>query len=184
MVSIIVLNAGVIVFTGAVDVTPTMKASLKLREAQKSLVRAKIRINILGLSLISGIAVGGSKILCLHMGTFWDAGPAVKVAYKGNDTWNPFSMVLKMGIGEWGSPSAAALAMTIQINLLVRHLCEGRSTTVKLGPVKGLWLRSKVPYSGYRRKMKDVRSLRCRCTQIHYSNTMQSTDRECTGECS
>ncbi|GLJ37249.1 hypothetical protein SUGI_0755530 [Cryptomeria japonica] len=71
-----------------------MKAFVKLREGQKPLVKAKIPINILG--------------------------PAVKVAYKRNDTWNPFSMVLKMGIGEWGSPSAAALAMTTEINLLGR----------------------------------------------------------------
>ncbi|GLJ56008.1 hypothetical protein SUGI_1202500 [Cryptomeria japonica] len=56
---------------------------------------------------------GDSKELWLHMGTFWDAGPAVKVAYKRNDTWNPFSMVLKMGIGEWGSPSAPALAHSL-----------------------------------------------------------------------
>lgn len=114
------LKAGVIVFTVAVDITSTMKASLKLREGQKPLVRAKIPINILGLPLISGIAAGDSKELCLHLGTFWDAGPAVKVAYKPNDTWNPFSMVLKTGIGEWGSPSGAALAMTAEINLLGR----------------------------------------------------------------
>lgn len=97
-----------------------MKASLKLREGQKPLVRAKIPINILGLPLISGIAAGDSKELCLHLGTFWDAGPAIKFAYKPNDTWNPFSMVLKTGIGEWGSPSGAALAMSAEINLLGR----------------------------------------------------------------
>lgn len=97
-----------------------MKASLKLREGQKPLVRAKIPINILGLPLISGIAAGDSKELCLHLGTFWDAGPAAKLAYKPNDTWNPFSMVLKTGIGEWGSPTGAALAMTAEINLLGR----------------------------------------------------------------
>eukprot|EP01018_Ginkgo_biloba_P033003 Gb_28633 [translate_table: standard] len=97
-----------------------MKASLKLREGQKPLVRAKIPLNVLGFPLVSGISVGDSKELCLHLGTFWDTGPALKVAYKPNDSWNPFSLIVKTGIGLWGSPEGAAMAMSAEINLLGR----------------------------------------------------------------
>lgn len=97
-----------------------MKASLKLREGQKPLVRAKIPLSILGLPLVSGIYAGDSKELCLHLGTFWDTGPALKLAYKPNDSWNPFSVILKTGTGEWGSPAGAAMTMSAEINLLGR----------------------------------------------------------------
>lgn len=97
-----------------------MKASLKLREGQKPLVRAKIPLSILGLPLVSGIYAGDNKELCLHLGTLWDTGPALKLAYKPNDSWNPFSVILKTGTGEWGSPAGAAMTMSAEINLLGR----------------------------------------------------------------
>lgn len=97
-----------------------MKASLKLREGQKPLVRAKIPLNILGLPLVSGIYAGDNKELCLHLGTFWDTGPTLKFAYKPNDSWNPFSVILKTGTGEWGSPAGASMTMSAELNLLGR----------------------------------------------------------------
>lgn len=97
-----------------------MKASLKLREGQKPLVRAKIPLNILGLPLVSGIYAGDNKELCLHLGSFWDTGPSLKLAYKPNDSWNPFSVILKTGTGEWGSPAGASMTMSAEINLLGR----------------------------------------------------------------
>ena len=57
----------------------------KLREGQKPLVREKVPLNILGLPLVSGIYAEDNKEFCLHLGTFWDTGPAFKHAYKPND---------------------------------------------------------------------------------------------------
>eukprot|EP00252_Welwitschia_mirabilis_P003328 TRINITY_DN1340_c0_g2_i1.p1 TRINITY_DN1340_c0_g2~~TRINITY_DN1340_c0_g2_i1.p1 ORF type:complete len:423 (+),score=79.65 TRINITY_DN1340_c0_g2_i1:200-1468(+) len=97
-----------------------MKASVDLREGQKPLVRAKIPLNILGFPFISGVNAGTTKELCLHLATFWDSGPTLKFQYKPNDRWNPFSLILKTGTGQWGSPSDAFLTMTAEINLVGR----------------------------------------------------------------
>ncbi|RWR77836.1 hypothetical protein CKAN_00634000 [Cinnamomum micranthum f. kanehirae] len=97
-----------------------MKASLKFREDQKPLVRAKIPLSILGFPFLSGVSAGDSKELCLNLSTFFESGPSLKIGYRPNDSWNPFSLVVKTGIGSFGSPISAPLAMSAEFNLLGR----------------------------------------------------------------
>lgn len=95
-----------------------MKASLKFREDQKPLVRAKIPVSILGLPFLSAISAGDSKELSLSLSTSFDSGPSLKISYQPNDSWNPFSLIVKTGIGSFGSPISAPLAMSAEFNLL------------------------------------------------------------------
>ncbi|XP_010554868.1 PREDICTED: uncharacterized protein LOC104824470 [Tarenaya hassleriana] len=95
-----------------------MKASLKFRDEQKPLFRAKVPLSILGLPFQSGIVAGESKELSLNLSTFFESGPAVKIAYRPNDTWNPFSLIVKTGTGSFGSPISSSMVMSAEFNLL------------------------------------------------------------------
>ncbi|XP_031266223.1 uncharacterized protein LOC116124639 [Pistacia vera] len=97
-----------------------MKASLKFREDQKPLLRAKVPLSILGVPFQSGIIAGESKELTLNLSTFFESGPSVKIAYRPNDTWNPFSLVVKTGTGPFGSPISSSMLMSAEFNLLGR----------------------------------------------------------------
>ncbi|KAI4348767.1 hypothetical protein L6164_009449 [Bauhinia variegata] len=99
-----------------------MKASLKFRDEQKPLFRAKVPLkpNILGLPFQSGIVVGESKELTLNLGTFFEFGPSIKIAYRPNDWRNPFSLIVKTGTGPLGSPISSSMAMSAEFNLLGR----------------------------------------------------------------
>ncbi|MCO5581248.1 hypothetical protein L7F22_035126 [Adiantum nelumboides] len=83
-----------------------MKTSLKLREEKNPLLRAKLPFKVGALPLSSGIAVGNSQELAIHLGIVFSSGPAIKVAFKPNDATPP-SVVLKAGLGPWGSPYGA-----------------------------------------------------------------------------
>ncbi|XP_010928438.1 uncharacterized protein [Elaeis guineensis] len=95
-----------------------MKASIRFREDQKPLVRAKIPISIFGLPFLSGVSAGESRELRLDLATAFDSGPSFRVSYRPNDSWNPFSLGVKTGIGTFGSPFGAPMAMTAEFNLL------------------------------------------------------------------
>ncbi|XP_076958405.1 uncharacterized protein LOC143634129 [Bidens hawaiensis] len=95
-----------------------MKASMKFREDQKPLFRAKVPVNILGLPFQSGIVAGESKELSLNLATFFESGPSVKLAYRPNDASNPFSLVFKTGIGSFGSPVSSALNMSAEFSYI------------------------------------------------------------------
>nr|DAD42209.1 TPA_asm: hypothetical protein HUJ06_000439 [Nelumbo nucifera] len=95
-----------------------MKASLKFREDQKPLFRAKVPLSVLGLPFQSSISAGDSKELCLNLGTLFERGPSFRIAYRPNDSWNPFSIVVKTGIGSFGSPISAPMTMSAEFNLL------------------------------------------------------------------
>lgn len=95
-----------------------MKASIRFREDQKPLVRAKIPISILGLPFLSGVSAGEYRELRLDLATAFDSGPCFRVSYRPNDSWNPFSIVVKTGIGAFGSPFGAPMGMTAEFNLL------------------------------------------------------------------
>lgn len=97
-----------------------MKASLKFRDEQKPLFRAKVPLNVLGLPFQSGIVAGESKELTLNLGTFFESGPAVKIAYRPNDSFNPFSLIVKTGTGPFGSPFSSSMLMSAEFNLLGR----------------------------------------------------------------
>ncbi|KAL6273101.1 hypothetical protein ACE6H2_023793 [Prunus campanulata] len=95
-----------------------MKASVKFREDQKPLLRAKVPLSILGLPFQSGIVAGESKELTLNLGTFFESGPSIRVGYRPNDTSNPFSLVVKTGTGSFGSPISSSMLMSAEFNLL------------------------------------------------------------------
>ena len=95
-----------------------MKASLKFREDHKPLFRAKVPINVLGLPFQSGIVAGESKELTLSLASFFDSGPSLKLAYRPNDSWNPFSLIVKTGSGSFGSPNSSSMMMTAEFNML------------------------------------------------------------------
>ncbi|XP_021723942.1 uncharacterized protein LOC110691330 [Chenopodium quinoa] len=95
-----------------------MKASLKFREEQKPLFKAKIPLNILGLPFQSSLSAGDSKELSLGLGTSFDSGPSFRLSYRPNDAFNPFSLLVKTGIGHFGSPIEAPMTMTAEFNFL------------------------------------------------------------------
>ncbi|KAJ0961697.1 hypothetical protein J5N97_000016 [Dioscorea zingiberensis] len=97
-----------------------MKASLKFREDQKPLVRAKIPISILGLPFLSGVSVGDARELRLDLATAFDSGPSLRASYRPNDPSNPFTVSLRTGVGSRGSPVAAPMTITAEFNLLSR----------------------------------------------------------------
>ncbi|XP_068648009.1 uncharacterized protein [Aristolochia californica] len=97
-----------------------MKASVKFREDQNPLLRAKIPISVLGLPFLSGITAGDSKELSLNLGTYFESGPSFRVSYRPNDSWNPFSLLVKTGIGSLGSPISAPMTISTEFSLLNR----------------------------------------------------------------
>lgn len=97
-----------------------MKASVKFRDDQKPLFRAKVPLNILGMPFQSGIVAGESKELTLNLGTFFASGPSIRIAYRPNDKWNPFSFIVKTGTGPFGSPTSSSMLMSAEFNLLGR----------------------------------------------------------------
>ncbi|XP_008799177.2 uncharacterized protein LOC120105490 [Phoenix dactylifera] len=105
-----------------------MKASIRFREDQKPLVRAKIPISILGLPFLSGVSAGESRELRLDLATAFDYGPCFRVSYRPYDSWNPFSLVVKTGIGAFGSPCGVPMAMTAEFNLLGAGAVAGAPT--------------------------------------------------------
>ncbi|RDY05672.1 hypothetical protein CR513_10457, partial [Mucuna pruriens] len=95
-----------------------MKASLKFREEhQKPLFRAKVPLSILGMPFQSGIVAGDSRELTLNLATFFESGPSLKVAYRPNDSHNPFSLIVKTGTGPLGSPLKSSMLMSCEFNL-------------------------------------------------------------------
>lgn len=95
-----------------------MKASIKFRDEQKPLIRAKVPLSVLNFPFQSGIVAGESKELSLSLGTLFDSGPSFKVAYRPNDSNNPFSFVFKTGIGHFGSPVSSPFTMSAEFNLV------------------------------------------------------------------
>uniref|UniRef100_A0A1D1ZAI0 CCAAT/enhancer-binding protein delta n=1 Tax=Anthurium amnicola TaxID=1678845 RepID=A0A1D1ZAI0_9ARAE len=121
-----------------------MKASLKFRDDQKPLARAKIPISVLGFPFTSGVSAGDARDLRLDLATAFDSGPSLRVSYRPNDPWRPFSLVVKTGIGALGSPASAPMAMSAEFNLVGRG---GPSFTIQLKPRLGDFCLLKTAYS-------------------------------------
>ncbi|CAA6670904.1 unnamed protein product [Spirodela intermedia] len=107
-----------------------MKASLKFRDEEKPLLRAKIPISVLGLPL-SGASAGEAKDLRLDVATAFVSGPSFRVSYRPNDSWCPFALVVKTGIGALGSPFSSPMTMSAEFNIVGRG---GPSFTIQLKP--------------------------------------------------
>lgn len=95
-----------------------MKASIKFRDEQKPLIRAKVPLSILGFPFQSGIVAGDTKELSLNLSTFFDSGPSLKLAYRPNDSFNPFTVVFKSGIGHFGSPISSSVTMSAEFDFI------------------------------------------------------------------
>nr|XP_043610990.1 uncharacterized protein LOC122582636 [Erigeron canadensis] len=111
-----------------------MKASIKFREEQKPLFRAKIPVSVIGFPFQSGVVAGESKELSLNLATFFESGPSVKIAYRPNDSVNPFSLVFKTGIGKFGSPISSALNMSAEFNFITGSQSQNPRFFVKFKP--------------------------------------------------
>uniref|UniRef100_A0A0V0GV35 Putative ovule protein n=1 Tax=Solanum chacoense TaxID=4108 RepID=A0A0V0GV35_SOLCH len=96
-----------------------MKASLKFRENQNPIVKAKIP---LGFPLRSSIETSTNDVkdrdLCLSFSTFFQSGPVLKLFYRPNDSDRPFGLVVKTGVGSFGSPIEAPMTMSAEFNFL------------------------------------------------------------------
>lgn len=102
-----------------------MKASLKFREDQRPLARAKIPISILGLPFLAGAAAGDLRDLRLDLTTAFESGPAFRVSYRPNEPFNPFTLAVKTGIGAFGSPVDAPFSMITEFKLFSHHGVSG-----------------------------------------------------------
>lgn len=80
--------------------------------------KAKVPLNILGFPFQSSLSAGDSKELSLGLGTFFDSGPSFRLSYRPNDNFTPFSLLVKTGIGHFGSPINAPMTMTAEFNFL------------------------------------------------------------------
>ncbi|CAA7397980.1 unnamed protein product [Spirodela intermedia] len=111
-----------------------MKASLKFRDDRQPLVTAKIPVSVLGFPFLSGISAGDAKELRLDLATAFESGPSFRVSYRPNDSWRPFSFLVKIGVGSLGSPSAAPMTMAAEFGLFA-----GRSPsfTIQIKPRLG-----------------------------------------------
>uniref|UniRef100_A0A7C9D5L1 Uncharacterized protein n=1 Tax=Opuntia streptacantha TaxID=393608 RepID=A0A7C9D5L1_OPUST len=95
-----------------------MKASFTFREERAPLLKAKVALTALGLPFQSAFATGDSDDLCVSFGTFFDSGPAFRVSFRPNDSFNPISLLIKTGIGRFGSPVNAPMKISAEFNLL------------------------------------------------------------------
>ncbi|KHG27542.1 Mucin-19 [Gossypium arboreum] len=126
-----------------------MKASLKFREEKRPVLRAKIPLSIFGLPFQSGLLAGETKELTLNLSTFFESGPSIKVAYRPNDTWNPFSLIVKIGTGPFGSPISSSMLMSAEFFAEKRKLADLSSRDIA-GILSGIEVaaRTTVPVKG------------------------------------
>ncbi|WVZ65408.1 hypothetical protein U9M48_014774 [Paspalum notatum var. saurae] len=96
-----------------------MKASIKFRDDDRPLLRAKVPVGVLGLPFLSGLAAGGDpKDLRFDLSTAFTAGPALRLSYRPNDPLQPFALSVRTGLGPLGSPARAPFALSAEFNLL------------------------------------------------------------------
>jgi len=96
-----------------------MKASIKFRDDDRPLLRAKVPIGVLGLPFLSGVSAGGdSSDLRFDLSTAFASGPALRLSYHPNDPLQPFVLSVRTGLGALGSPIRAPFALSAEFNLL------------------------------------------------------------------
>lgn len=96
-----------------------MKASIKFRDDDRPLLRARVPIRVLGLPLHSGLSAGGDpRELRLDLSTAFSFGPAIRLSYRPNDPALPFSVSVRAGVGPLGSPARAPFSLAAEFNLL------------------------------------------------------------------
>lgn len=96
-----------------------MKASIKFRDDDRPLMRAKVPIGVLGLPLQSGLSAGGDpRELRFDLSTAFASGPALRLSYRPNDPGLPFALSIRAGVGALGSPARAPFSLAAEFNLL------------------------------------------------------------------
>ncbi|TVU05199.1 hypothetical protein EJB05_48354, partial [Eragrostis curvula] len=96
-----------------------MKASIKFRDDDRPLMRAKVPIGVLGLPFQSGLSAGGDpRELRFDLSTAFASGPALRLSYRPNDPGLPFALSVRAGLGPLGSPARAPFALAAEFNLL------------------------------------------------------------------
>uniref|UniRef100_A0ACD6AMB0 Uncharacterized protein n=1 Tax=Avena sativa TaxID=4498 RepID=A0ACD6AMB0_AVESA len=96
-----------------------MKASIKFRDDDRPLMRAKVPIGVLGLPFQSGLSAGGDpRELRFDLSTAFASGPAVRLSYRPNDPGLPFALSVRAGVGALGSPARAPFSLAAEFNLL------------------------------------------------------------------
>lgn len=96
-----------------------MKASIKFRDDDRPLLRAKVPIGVLGLPFLSGVSAGGdAKDLRFDLSTAFPSGPGLRLSYHPNDPLQPFALSIRTGLGALGSPFRAPVALSAEFNLL------------------------------------------------------------------
>ncbi|CAO2207228.1 unnamed protein product [Urochloa humidicola] len=96
-----------------------MKASIKFRDDDRPLMRAKVPIGVLGLPFQSGVAAGGDpRELRFDLSTAFASGPGLRLSYRPNDPGLPFALTVRAGLGPLGSPARAPFALAAEFNLL------------------------------------------------------------------
>ncbi|XP_047074024.1 uncharacterized protein LOC124683579 [Lolium rigidum] len=96
-----------------------MKASVKFRDDDRPLMRAKVPIGVLGLPFQSGLSAGGDpRELRFDLSTAFASGPALRLSYRPNDPGLPFALSIRAGVGALGSPARAPFSLAAQFNLL------------------------------------------------------------------
>uniref|UniRef100_A0A0E0M2U1 Uncharacterized protein n=1 Tax=Oryza punctata TaxID=4537 RepID=A0A0E0M2U1_ORYPU len=96
-----------------------MKASIKFRDDDRPLVRAKVPVGVLGLPFLSGVSAGGdARDLRFDLSTAFASGPALRLSYRPNDSLQPFALSVRTGLGPLGSPAHAPFAISAEFNLL------------------------------------------------------------------
>lgn len=118
---------------------------MKFREEKGPILRVKFPHLVAGFPLSSGVVVGDSEDLALSLGTSFEAGPCLRVSCRPNSVGSPLSLVFKTGIGPWGSPNAAALAITAELALLGKG-----------GPLFSMHLKPRLGDFSLRKRAKSV----------------------------
>ena len=97
-----------------------MKASIKFRDDDRPLMRAKVPVGVLGLPFQSGLAAGGDprRELRFDLSTAFASGPALRLSYRPNDSGLPFALAVRAGLGPLGSPARAPFVLAAEFNLL------------------------------------------------------------------
>ncbi|KAF7108405.1 hypothetical protein CFC21_108894 [Triticum aestivum] len=96
-----------------------MKASIKFRDDDRPLMRAKVPIGVLGLPFQSGLSAGGDpRELRFDLSTAFASGPALRLSYRPNDPGLRFTISIRAGVGALGSPVRAPFSLAAEFNLL------------------------------------------------------------------
>ncbi|EES14262.1 hypothetical protein BDA96_07G222300 [Sorghum bicolor] len=115
-----------------------MKASIKFRDDERPLMRAKVPIAVLGLPFQSGLAAGGDpRELRFDVSTAFASGPALRLSYRPNDPALPFALTVRAGLGPLGSPARAPFALAAEFNLLAPDPSSSPAFFLRLKPRLG-----------------------------------------------